>query len=84
MNEINTGTYCFDNAKLFAALEKVTNQNAQGEYYLTDVVGIFRNDGEVVEAYMSDDIAESSGLTTDLHFRKPKPSCVNVLPYAIC
>ena len=29
VKEINTGTYCFDNAKLFAALEKVTNQNAQ-------------------------------------------------------
>ncbi|PAF28312.1 bifunctional UDP-N-acetylglucosamine diphosphorylase/glucosamine-1-phosphate N-acetyltransferase GlmU [Paenibacillus sp. 7516] len=66
VKEINTGTYCFDNAKLFAALEKVTNQNAQGEYYLTDVVGIFRNDGEVVEAYMSDDIAESIGVNDRL------------------
>lgn len=66
VKEINTGTYCFDNAKLFAALEKVTNENAQGEFYLTDVIGIFRNEGEVVEAYMSDDIAESIGVNDRL------------------
>lgn len=50
VQEINTGTYCFDNAKLFEALDKVTNNNAQQEYYLTDVVGIFREAGETVEA----------------------------------
>lgn len=66
VKEINTGTYCFDNAKLFAALEKVKNENAQGEFYLTDVIGIFRNEGEVVEAYMSDDIAESIGVNDRL------------------
>lgn len=62
VQEINTGTYCFDNAKLFAALDKVTNNNAQQEYYLTDVVGIFREAGETVEAYMTEDAAESIGV----------------------
>ncbi len=62
VQEINTGTYCFDNAKLFAALDKVTNKNAQQEYYLTDVIGIFREAGETIEAYMTYDAAESIGV----------------------
>lgn len=62
VQEINTGTYCFDNAKLFAALEQVTNQNVQQEYYLTDVIGILRAAGEVVEAYCTKDEAESIGV----------------------
>ncbi|MBA9087569.1 bifunctional UDP-N-acetylglucosamine pyrophosphorylase/glucosamine-1-phosphate N-acetyltransferase [Fontibacillus solani] len=66
VQEINTGTYCFDNAKLFAALEKVTNSNAQQEYYLTDVVGILVQEGEVVEGYMTDDYAESIGVNDRL------------------
>ncbi|WP_334078050.1 bifunctional UDP-N-acetylglucosamine diphosphorylase/glucosamine-1-phosphate N-acetyltransferase GlmU [Paenibacillus sanfengchensis] len=66
VKEINTGTYCFDNAKLFAALEKVTNSNAQQEYYLTDVIGILVGEGEVVEGYMTEDLAESIGVNDRL------------------
>lgn len=66
VKEINTGTYCFDNAKLFAALEKVTNSNAQQEYYLTDVIGILVSEGEVVEGYMTGDYAESIGVNDRL------------------
>lgn len=62
VQEINTGTYCFDNAKLFAALEKVTNDNAQQEYYLTDVVGILVQAGEIVEGYAAQDHRESIGV----------------------
>ncbi|AWB42811.1 bifunctional UDP-N-acetylglucosamine diphosphorylase/glucosamine-1-phosphate N-acetyltransferase GlmU [Paenibacillus sp. CAA11] len=62
VKEINTGTYCFDNAKLFAALEKVTNQNAQQEYYLTDVVGILVAEGEKACAHMTKDTEESIGV----------------------
>lgn len=36
--EINTGIYCFDSKALFDALQTVDNKNAQGEYYLTDVI----------------------------------------------
>ncbi|NMO97741.1 bifunctional UDP-N-acetylglucosamine diphosphorylase/glucosamine-1-phosphate N-acetyltransferase GlmU [Paenibacillus lemnae] len=60
--EINTGTYCFDNAKLFEALENVTNQNAQQEYYLTDVIGIMKQAGDKVLAYQTADEAESIGV----------------------
>lgn len=62
VREINTGTYCFDNAKLFAALEKVTNQNVQQEYYLTDVIGILVEQGEIVLGYVTEDYAESIGV----------------------
>jgi bifunctional UDP-N-acetylglucosamine pyrophosphorylase/glucosamine-1-phosphate N-acetyltransferase len=62
VKEINTGTYCFDNKKLFAALAKVTSNNAQGEYYLTDVIGIFREAGESVQGYCTADLAEAIGV----------------------
>lgn len=62
VQEINTGTYCFDNKKLFEALSRVTNNNAQGEYYLTDVIGLFRQDQEVVQGYCTSDIAEAIGV----------------------
>ena len=60
--EINTGTYCFDNEQLFAALEKIGTNNAQGEYYLTDIVEILKNDGQTVAAYKTDDFEESLGV----------------------
>ncbi|UQZ34230.1 bifunctional UDP-N-acetylglucosamine diphosphorylase/glucosamine-1-phosphate N-acetyltransferase GlmU [Paenibacillus sp. PK3_47] len=66
VNEINTGTYCFDNAKLFAALEKVTNTNNQQEYYLTDVIGILRAQGDIVLGYQAHDAAESIGVNDRL------------------
>ncbi|WP_340005947.1 bifunctional UDP-N-acetylglucosamine diphosphorylase/glucosamine-1-phosphate N-acetyltransferase GlmU [Paenibacillus sp. FSL K6-0276] len=66
VQEINTGTYCFDNAKLFAALEKVTNTNNQQEYYLTDVIGILRSQGDVVLGYQAHDAAESIGVNDRL------------------
>lgn len=66
VREINTGTYCFDNAKLFAALERVTNSNAQGEYYLTDVIGILREQNETILAYQTTEEAESIGINDRL------------------
>ncbi|OKP86969.1 bifunctional UDP-N-acetylglucosamine diphosphorylase/glucosamine-1-phosphate N-acetyltransferase GlmU [Paenibacillus sp. P32E] len=66
VNEINTGTYCFDNTKLFAALEKVTNSNNQQEYYLTDVIGILRAQGDIVLGYQAHDAAESIGVNDRL------------------
>ena len=48
--EINAGMYCFDVEALVASLKKLTNKNAQGEYYLTDVIGILKSEGEKVGA----------------------------------
>ncbi|TMV44272.1 bifunctional UDP-N-acetylglucosamine diphosphorylase/glucosamine-1-phosphate N-acetyltransferase GlmU [Paenibacillus mesophilus] len=62
IREINAGTYCFDNRKLFAALAKVKNDNAQKEYYFTDVVGILREQGETVLAYCTNDESEWIGV----------------------
>lgn len=46
INEINTGTYVFDGEGLFDSLRKIGNQNAQGEYYLPDLVKLYRNSGK--------------------------------------
>ena len=62
VKEINTGVFCFDNKKLFEALKHVDNNNAQGEYYLTDVLEILRNSGERVGAYKMPDFSESLGV----------------------
>lgn len=62
IQEINTGIYCFDNRKLFAALEKVNNDNAQQEYYLTDVLHILKEHGENIQTYSLQDQSESIGI----------------------
>ncbi len=62
VQEINTGTYCFDNSLLFSALSKVTNNNAQQEYYLPDCITILREQGKRISAYVTADISESIGV----------------------
>jgi len=62
VNEINTGTYCFDNKELFKALKNVDNNNAQGEYYLPDVLEILKNNNDKVDAYALDNMDESLGV----------------------
>lgn len=62
INEINTGVYVFDNRELFKALHQVKNDNAQGEYYLPDVIGILQNEGKKIGAYEMADFEESMGV----------------------
>ncbi|MCF3944472.1 bifunctional UDP-N-acetylglucosamine diphosphorylase/glucosamine-1-phosphate N-acetyltransferase GlmU [Oceanobacillus alkalisoli] len=62
VNEINTGTYCFNNQDLFEALEKVSNDNAQGEYYLPDVIEILRAEKKLVTAYLTPNFEETLGV----------------------
>ena len=62
ITEMNTGEYCFDNKALFEALSQVTNDNAQNEYYLTDVIGIMNHQGLKVDAYKIDDFDEVGGI----------------------
>lgn len=62
INEINTGTYCFDNQALFEALKNVSNENVQGEYYLPDVIEILKNQGEVVTAFQTEEFEETLGV----------------------
>ncbi len=62
INEINTGTYCFDNKMLFEAIQNVSNDNVQGEYYLPDVIEILKNQGEIVSAFVTENFAETLGV----------------------
>nr|HPJ00873.1 bifunctional UDP-N-acetylglucosamine diphosphorylase/glucosamine-1-phosphate N-acetyltransferase GlmU [Enterococcus sp.] len=62
VKEINTGTYCFDNELLFDALTKLNTDNAQGEYYLTDIIEILKDEGKNVAAYQTQDFEESLGV----------------------
>ena len=62
ITEMNTGEYCFDNKALFEALSHVSNQNAQNEYYLTDVIGIMDHNGLKVDTYKIEDFDEVGGI----------------------
>lgn len=62
VTEINTGTYCFNNKALFEALKHVNNDNAQGEYYLPDVIEILKQKGETVAAFVCGDFDETLGV----------------------
>ena len=57
VDEINSGIYVFDSAILSKALGKLTNDNVQGEYYLTDTIEIVKSEGlgEVATMIVSDD-----------------------------
>jgi len=64
IREINVGIYCFDNTKLFAALEQIKPNNSQGEYYLKDVPGILKSQGDTIAVYQHNDAREVSGINT--------------------
>ncbi|MEN6429663.1 MAG: bifunctional UDP-N-acetylglucosamine diphosphorylase/glucosamine-1-phosphate N-acetyltransferase GlmU, partial [Coriobacteriales bacterium] len=64
IREVNTGTYCFDARALFAHLHALGNHNAQGEYYLTDVIGVLRKEGHTVVDVETDDPLETLGVNT--------------------
>ena len=51
VKEINSGMYCFNIEELLNCLDKLNNNNAQKEYYLTDVIGILKNKGFKVGAF---------------------------------
>jgi len=54
LTEVNSGMYVFDAQLLAAALSQVGTSNAQGEQYLTDVIGILRADGHIVRAVVTE------------------------------
>jgi bifunctional UDP-N-acetylglucosamine pyrophosphorylase / glucosamine-1-phosphate N-acetyltransferase len=60
--EINTSVYCFDARRLWAALAEVRSDNDQGEYYLTDVIGILARGGGRIEALPVADPSEALGV----------------------
>lgn len=64
VRECNSGFYCFDAKALFEALEQVGSDNAQGEFYLTDVIEISREAGRAVIALPASDDAECLGINS--------------------
>lgn len=62
ITEINSGIYAFDGQLLREALSQVGTDNAQGEKYLTDVLGIARRLGRRVAAYVTDDLWQTEGV----------------------
>lgn len=65
VKEINTGIYCFDIPELEVVLKEITNDNAQGEYYITDAIGLMRSHGWRVGAVMAEDPRETEGVNTE-------------------
>jgi bifunctional UDP-N-acetylglucosamine pyrophosphorylase/glucosamine-1-phosphate N-acetyltransferase len=64
IHEINSGIYAFDLEPLFPALKQIGSANAQGEYYLPDLVSIFRRQGRRVEALRVADPGEIVGVNS--------------------
>ena len=62
IREIGTSTYCFDARRLWPALDRVTPQNEQGEYYLTDVVALLGQEGAALEAMAAPDPDDCLGI----------------------
>ena len=62
INEINTGTYCFDQEFLLKYLSALTTDNAQKEYYLTDLIKIANQNNFSVGGYQLNDFSESLGV----------------------
>ncbi|WOO87595.1 bifunctional UDP-N-acetylglucosamine diphosphorylase/glucosamine-1-phosphate N-acetyltransferase GlmU [Mollicutes bacterium LVI A0039] len=62
LNEVNTGVYAFDNKKLFKYIEQIDNKNAQGEYYLTDLIELFKIGNENVHAFCTLDNEQVIGV----------------------
>lgn len=61
VREVNSGIYAFDAAWLAAALPRLRDDNAAGEYYLTDVVGLAHEEGLRVGAHVLDDVQQTEG-----------------------
>jgi UDP-N-acetylglucosamine diphosphorylase/glucosamine-1-phosphate N-acetyltransferase len=64
VKEINPAIYSFENQKLVEALSQLKPNNKQGEYYLTDVIGIFKEQGLKIAAQIVEDSREVLGINT--------------------
>ena len=66
IREVNTSVYAFDAALLTDALGRLGRGNSQGEYYLTDVIGILNADGHRINAVNADPV-EGAGVNSHIH-----------------
>ena len=70
VKEVNTGIYAFDAEKLFEALKSINNDNAQGEYYLPDVLKVFKKKGWKVVPVLADDFSRFIGINNRYELSK--------------
>ena len=70
IREINTGIFCFDKVFLFSALGEVTNDNEQGEYYLTDTLKLLRQNGLPVWGVVAADPEETLGINSEKELKE--------------
>ena len=64
IREVNAGTYVFEAQRLAAALDEISNENAEREYYLTDVFAALRVQGQSVATHPADDLGATMGVNT--------------------
>lgn len=64
IQEINSGTFCFDNKALFETIDEIGNDNSQSEYYLTDAVKIIHNKGLRVSVAIASEPDEVRGVNS--------------------
>jgi bifunctional N-acetylglucosamine-1-phosphate-uridyltransferase/glucosamine-1-phosphate-acetyltransferase GlmU-like protein len=64
LNEINTGIYIVNTEYLFEGLKQIRNENAQQEYYLTDLVEVFLREQLKVDALLIENYIEVLGVNT--------------------
>jgi bifunctional UDP-N-acetylglucosamine pyrophosphorylase/glucosamine-1-phosphate N-acetyltransferase len=64
IGEVNAGIYVFDGDRLFDNLRSLSTNNAQGEYYLTDLLGVLREQGHRVGAVVASDPIEALGVNS--------------------
>ncbi len=64
ISEVNSGTYLFQSSLLFEGLKKIGNNNAQGEYYLPDVLTYILKSGKEVKVSQLSDPMEATGVNT--------------------
>ncbi len=70
INEINTGIIVARAARLRDWLSRIQNDNAQGEYYLTDIAALANDDGEFVKAAIMDDAEEAMGINDKIQLAR--------------
>ncbi|MGQ9804835.1 MAG: sugar phosphate nucleotidyltransferase [Chlorobiales bacterium] len=78
VNEINSGIYVFNKQKLFDALKQISNDNAQGEYYLPDVFKIFFSNGERIAAVSATNFDEIRGINTPEQLKEAESILLSV------
>lgn len=69
IKEVNVGLYCFENHALLEALDRLSNDNAQGEYYLTDVIESIAGTGGRIETIVAATMEETLGINDPDHLR---------------